>query len=320
MTVNKKRVRTQETKKQHTVPRFYLKRFADQKERLFVYDKVTAKVFRANVSDVAERNRFYDLPAECFGLEPDAPYDPQFVEHTLAVREGVLERAMAEFLVDVEVETPIDLNHRFAISYFMVLQTLRTPFARMAMQEVRDRVLEHLATEEGPDCVAPGSPIYEQLNVPKHGWAQSQAAAMLNPVISAQAMAPLVERVWCIGINKTGRPLYTSDNPVVKYVDNPPRGMGVGFGSGGVEVSLPLSPEIVLLLADSRSAPAFASCEGRRLILNDDNVTFYNWLQISHSERQVFCSASDFAFADELCRERPHLRDPNRQRVWINEP
>ena len=308
----------QETKKQHTVPRFYLKAFTDTNDQLFVFDKVIEKRFRANISDVSQHRRFYDLPAECFGLEADTAYDPQFVEHNLAERESILSKALTEFLAEAKEEKPIDQHHRFSLAYFIALQTLRTPLVRTVMKEAWKRVKDHLAATEGPECVAPGSPIFKQLDVPEFGWVKSQAAVMLNPIVAAQIMDPLVERVWCIGINKTGRPFYTSDNPVVKYAHiDPPPGMGFGIGSPGVEVALPLTPEIILILWDGMALPEIANFDGQRLILDDVDIIFYNRLQVSGSERQVYCSTSDFALVEKMCRERPHLRDPNRQHVWI---
>jgi len=307
-----------DTKKQHTLPRFYLERFADVKGQLSVYDKVKGKSFRANVKDVAQQRRFYDISPEAFGLDADATYDPQFVEHTLAEHEAVLSKSLKEFLENAKEGEEIDWEHRFALAYFMGLQMVRTPFARSKIHEIQNRAIEHLVQSEGPNMVAPGSPIYNQLHVPEYDWARIQAQVMLDPMASAQLMAPLVQRVWCIGVNKTGRPLYTSDNPVVMYKEEPQPGMGYGLASAGVEVALPLSPEIVLMLADGKMYPALLAYEGKRLTLNEDNVTFYNWLQVSRSERQVYCSTSDFALAEKLCRERPHLRDPKRQQVWVN--
>ena len=308
-----------DTKKQHTVPQFYLRAFASAKEKLFVYDKVQGRSFEAAVNDVAQKRRFYDIPRESVGIDRDSGYDAQVVEHTLAEREGVLSKALGEFLRNSVNRDGIDQEHRFALSYFMALQMLRTPFMRTKMNEMEGRAFEHLASTEGPDTVAPGTPLYTQIHVDEGDLSLLQARIMLNPMMSAQMMAPLIERIWCVGVNKTGHPLYTSDNPVVKYAHvDPPPGMVFGIGSEGVEVALPLTPEIVLMLWDGKAFPQMARFEGKRMMLTDDDITYYNWLQVSASERQVFSSMHDFALAEKICQERPHLRDPKRQQVWVD--
>jgi Protein of unknown function (DUF4238) len=51
-------------KNQHFVPQFYLRRFADSNEHLFVYDKRTDKSFPNNVKNIAHESYFYDIPKE----------------------------------------------------------------------------------------------------------------------------------------------------------------------------------------------------------------------------------------------------------------
>ena len=50
------------TKKQHYVPRLYLKRFSNPKtKQLYVYDKKIRQVRKSNIDDAGEANHFYDL-------------------------------------------------------------------------------------------------------------------------------------------------------------------------------------------------------------------------------------------------------------------
>jgi hypothetical protein len=50
-----------DAKKQHYVPQFYLRGFANQSEQIHVFDKFTQKSSPAKVNNVAASNYFYDL-------------------------------------------------------------------------------------------------------------------------------------------------------------------------------------------------------------------------------------------------------------------
>ena len=52
---------SQRTKNQHYVPQFLLRRFADENERVHVYDKHARKSFVSATRNVASENCFYDL-------------------------------------------------------------------------------------------------------------------------------------------------------------------------------------------------------------------------------------------------------------------
>lgn len=67
-------------KHQHFVPQFYLRQFADDKEKLFVFDKPQGEVFASSTDDVAVSKHFYDVDQSFL---PEGA-DPQFVERNLA--------------------------------------------------------------------------------------------------------------------------------------------------------------------------------------------------------------------------------------------
>ena len=55
-------MKKKEPKRQHYVPKFYLRRFSkkcDNKEEIYVYDKIRDNVFKTNIKNVALENDFY---------------------------------------------------------------------------------------------------------------------------------------------------------------------------------------------------------------------------------------------------------------------
>jgi hypothetical protein len=65
-------------KQHHYVPRFYLERFVDNEGHVWVFDKVTEKVFATTPSKLARESGFYDAPALGTHVDQTA------IEHMLA--------------------------------------------------------------------------------------------------------------------------------------------------------------------------------------------------------------------------------------------
>ena len=87
----------QRTKKQHYVPQAALRRFSQDGEKVFVYDKIKGEIRLANVRDVAQQRYFYDIPPEAIPPELEGTLDRQMVEHTL----GALESDFNSVVVEV---------------------------------------------------------------------------------------------------------------------------------------------------------------------------------------------------------------------------
>lgn len=52
-------------KKQHYVPQYYLRRFSDDCDSLWVYNRKTGKTYKSRSEDVYERNYHYEMEARC---------------------------------------------------------------------------------------------------------------------------------------------------------------------------------------------------------------------------------------------------------------
>ena len=109
-------------KRQHYVPEFYLRRFTNDGEHIFVYDKVNNKIFNTNVSNVASEGYFYDI--DWHGELSDL--DPQLIEKELSRIESLFSSNIDEIIREVDERkdfSAIDLN---ILGNFIVIQWLRT--------------------------------------------------------------------------------------------------------------------------------------------------------------------------------------------------
>jgi hypothetical protein len=123
----------QPKRRHHTVPRFHLKRFADENGRLMRTELPGARRHPISVNDATVEKDFYSVEL------PDGSSTDCF-EDRLGEIEGVAARAIRD-LVDNE-SWPIPPDTREGIAAWAALQYLRTPANRQAGNEVADLTLK----------------------------------------------------------------------------------------------------------------------------------------------------------------------------------
>jgi hypothetical protein len=128
----------------------------------------------------------------------------------------------------------------------------------------------------------------------------------------------LYNHIWILCVNDTGKPLYTSDDPVVMHTPLKDQLPAVGIASPGIEIAYPLSSSRILTLAD-REVYGFHenAFDGKSRSLDEENVTYYNSLQVLDSERQIYCEQPDFDLVKDMIKKNPALGEIKRDRVEI---
>ena len=116
----------------HYVPRFYLARFVDSNHRLWVFDKITDRVFETTPINIAGENRFYDVDdLRNIGT------NPQLLEKQLADIESEACEVTENWLYFLETKGSVNIPqiNREIISLFLALQLQRTAEARIILVE-----------------------------------------------------------------------------------------------------------------------------------------------------------------------------------------
>jgi hypothetical protein len=52
------------------------------------------------------------------------------------------------------------------------------------------------------------------------------------------------------------------------------------------------------------------------IYLNEDNVTYYNSLQVLQSYRQIYCLSNNFDLADDIYKQNPNLGLLSKNRIY----
>ena len=245
-----------QTKRQHFVPRFYLKEFARADGKLRVVDLQEGREYVPSPENVAVETRFYDVRMD--GQDYSA-------EDWLAELEGDASGILQVLLDDLMAVTMLTEEQENTLARFIAALIIRTPFKRQEIDNTLDRMnsqIERMAKRQFVNQFgkAEGLRGYEQWRArpihERYGEQEpTQPASTTNSLLGeVQGFANLLRGApWRIGNALGHSRLYTSDNPVSRYLRPVRPWWDVGFSS--FQYFLPLAPE-VLLKIDRRSDTA----------------------------------------------------------------
>jgi hypothetical protein len=309
------------TKKQHYIPQLLLRRFADARETLQVYDKATDRSYGTSVRDAGHQNHFLSIPELDGDDGPGAVFEPFFqtIEGPAATAIDRVVNAAGSGVLHV-----IDDDARVALALFIALQYIRTPAARdliLEYMEATRRTMEQLGQEIARRNGF-GRRIRKRVTFE---WNTDDPTKMhasfgLQPKMIEELAVRLIEGHWYVLVNNTTRGFYLSDNPVGYHCHVDREGRGVGLGTYSVEVSLPLTPRYVLLIVEARYAreQGIATAYRDGHLYGTDRLEHIDWyrsLQVNASRRFVFALERDFELAAEMCRADPKVRSSKRDQV-----
>jgi len=310
-------------KYQHYVPRFYLDSFQNVSGHVLCYDKELDRAYQQSPTHLGGETLFYDLPEAERKVGAGAA---QFLEKWFNPLESAAAKTLRvwrERLHGAGEFSPTD-DDREVIANFMAAQYLRTPRARQECAEISVLAAKmsffNYLGEKAPELVKQSENPFDDipLTLAENRRPYAHAQTLLDVRLIEELATILLNHIWLAIENKTRLTFYTSDHPVVKHphARHPVRTM-CGFGSFGIEVVYPLTPHYSLSLMERRY---WSGCAGahRKLLkgsLVDENVKFYNSIQVVQSARFVYAAENDFNLARDLCRENPELKDPDRFKI-----
>ena len=284
----------------HYVPRFYLARFVDSNHKLWVFDKITDRVFETTPINIAGEIRFYDVDdLRNIGA------DPQLLEKQLADIESEACKITENWLYLLETKGSVSIPqiNRKIISLFLALQLQRTAEARIILVEFARKLqtIGEVNKEYNPKKDARG--LHIQLL-----WDKYFVDGMIKKISDC---------IWLFAKNDTEQSFYTSDNPaLIKSFDNKKWLFGSDVFEHGMYVVYPLSTKWILYCKDRQPWHTLSRFDGlvSPVKFTVDMVNHENSGQVGRSTRFIFSNSSDFRFAREYLKDYPEHYDPDRKR------
>lgn len=275
-------------KRQHYVPRFYLRNFG---EDLYYYDKTNDKIVQTNIENLALESNFYGL----------ATQKEESVESILGKYDSRYSIALSETIKAADV-SKLSLERRLDLAGFITLQLLRSKEARARIENTGDSLFNEVLTSLGIKDV-------------KVGYAKESAKRMhIKTFKNFPYIATIVANMKMIIIkNKTGMTFWTSDNPIALWneFDQYPFG-NLGLACRGIEIHVPLTPKLALLVCDPT---VFGPLPNVVEESQTERIIRENWLQIYWSYRFIYSDNKHFPLAKMMLRKNSYSRNPERKRI-----
>lgn len=319
-------------KNQHVDPQFYLRRFTDHQGHIWVFNKITKRSYGTDVRNAASEGYFYDFSDKVMEgimshlaqvpeseLSPETRrrlLDPQIVEKELSRMETEFAVTLDEVLHAVETTGSFTQDQQERMAHFLTVQLLRGPVFRAVHIERMNKMTNEfaqmaVAMKFGEDAVGRVSVSIDEGHIQ-----YEHARALFDPEVTQTYVDILLSHFfWHVGVNDTGQPLYTSDNPVIMRSHLAAEAYGIG--SPGIEIMFPLSPRHILILGEREQFPGMALVDRKTTVLRPENVLYYNSGQVLQSYRDVYSSTSDFLLAVDVCARNPHVCIPDRERIQV---
>ena len=274
---------TQKTKKEHYVPRCYLKRWQNKNGKVYVLDKINNKRWISNIEDIACERYFYDIPAHKINANfkkylkengVTLEVDEQFIEHIFSEQVENNYSKLLGKIIDKDI-TPwyeqacyfISREDKYEMSFFLVYQLIRTKTMRQIIRSSSD-VIEKFLRETNVN-----EEIIQKHILGKDGEKETQTNMLFDIDNICQLMFLFNRLSWILVINKTDKPFFTSNHPIVlyPYIKNSLLPFS-GIGSPGIEVSFPLSPKYLLVMRDPHYHKLYRPLDREFLAVYDERL------------------------------------------------
>ncbi|MDY0938321.1 DUF4238 domain-containing protein [Pseudomonas viridiflava] len=270
-----------EPKLHHYVPRFYLKNFLNNRSRLYVFDKTTAKIFPTTENSVAAENQFYRLPKPV----PEG-VDPLVIEKNFAAMESSAATIINKLLSDIDVtelggRLEISNQDRIILSEFISAQYYRT----LEFYDLLPFLLSESKSELDVQALS------EQERKLLHFYFLANSGCIEN------FTSDLLSSIWMFAKNPSNVQLMTSDHPVsIKNFENTMWLKGIAGLSDGEYVVYPLSPKVVMYCKERQRWSSLEQFDQTVSLieLNEEMVHHENAGQCFMATRFLISQSDDF--------------------------
>lgn len=258
-----------EKKKQHTVPKFYLKFFSNKKDNktIGIFNIKSERFIRnGSLESQACKDYFYGKDKK--------------IEDALQVIESEASRIFTSLIRDFRLPDKGTSDY-FTLIVHTVYQASRTEYTSDAINEHFDKLIKTAYKED--------KRVKNYLPMVK--FRLKNPAAFSLGIISE--FLPLVfDLEYKLLINKTGCKFITSDNPAVKYNQFMEKrkwpGGHCGWQSIGFQLFMPLCPDVCLILYDKDIYDVGSKSRNTLSIWNINDVKEINRLQFLNANENVY--------------------------------
>lgn len=280
-------------RRQHYVPRFYLRNFSENKKSVGIYHfKYNKLITRASIDNSICKEYFYGKDA--------------MVENKLAEYEGEWNSIVSSIIENERLsQTKKDLVW---LRYFILISSARTLKRGKQADNDYTALIKKVLEVEDPE-------LFERvMNGGKDSFSVKMYSPALFSIVAAQKLLPLViDLKICLLINRTAVDFVTSDNPTVFYNQlfrEKNLSRGFGWGEYGIQFIVPISPSFAICMYDSEVYTV-----KEQTLNSDSTINKLNELFLNNSDELIvfMCGDNDKAinekssYINELVKKRKQV-------------
>lgn len=298
--------------KQHYIPRCYLRRFSDNEKSISSYDKMQCKRYNASMMSVCCEDDLYTMSDEYVrsnNEEGKSTIDNLSIEkgHFAKTIEPLYSQMLNQ-IDEIKDEWMSGKDHyrllykeKRELALHIVTQYFRLPQIGdsmvddyMRMEKAGLDMIKHIM------AVQTGNDEFKKLEVGLECEKPALHATLsyLNEETLMCFAEAITNNIFVFWVSPE-KDFFTSDFPIVvsPHVDNV-RPLYMGLAQYGGELTMPLSPEIVLSVYDRQYFKDKESLDGCFIEADDKEVRGQNILRYCYASRHVFSYKNDFSLID----------------------
>lgn len=322
-----------QTKRQHYIPRCYLKRFSSDAKSVYAYDKKLSKTYQTSIMSVCYENNIYTISDEFISRnnaeKGASKINSQTIEHDFFSKDiepnlDLLLRQIDEMREDWQkdkIQYNLDDKEKLEIALHLVSLYFRHP---LVMESTVDNCIR--AEKAQIDMVKmmmakmTGEEKYNKLQIDLEydKSALSAKTTFMNGEFLMEFANAISKNIFVFWVSE-GKDFYTTDFPIVVYphVENV-RPLYMGLAQYGGEIMFPLSPKVALSIYDREYFKGNDALDGCFVEADDKEIRRHNMTHYFYALRHVFCLKNDFSLIDFIYgynRNEHVFRTPNHRMI-----
>ena len=275
-------------KNQHYIPQFCLRKFASASNKVINLYNLDSKTFikNATIKHQACKDYFYGKNTS--------------IEDALSYFENGVSKVFNKILRNNKLPQKKSEDYLMLL-LFISIQYNRTKFAHDDMMRIHHQMMSILGKDFNQlSTLSDENWIYERIS------------------IAVQCTSYLKDLKMKLILNKTTNEFIYSDNPIVFYnqfleMKGRPE---IGYGSIGIEILLPISPFLCLILYDSQIYHIGKSQSDIIEIYNSDDINNLNKLQVLSANSNIYFSKdSTQKYIEKITENESNYRKKNMSTV-----
>jgi hypothetical protein len=267
-------------KKQHYVPKFYLRYFslAESKKQIKLYLKEKGKIIqKADLEGQAQEDYFYGKDLEREEWFANIENQTSSVLNTV-VRTKQLPKDKS--------------NNYYLIWLFILLQAYRTKANAEDLNHMIDTIMKTAMKFE---------PQFKDFDYGRHFFAYEDTIEKKLDILLKSLPIMMDMQIKFIR-NHTSKELITSDNPISKYnqfLESRKFPFGhTGMASKGLQIFYPLAPDLMLIMYDPKVYKIGNKNQFSDIPMNEKDVEYLNILTCLYANKSIYArgNVTDFQF------------------------